>query len=561
MAMWTLAKKDMRMLVRDARAMVILLAMPIIFILVLGVSLGEGFGQKPDERLRVSLVDLDQGIPLYPERIAQVREGMSWFASAPAPLGSVGGLDLHFIAARNLAAANEPHWFPRASWARVVQRDLAETADIRVEIITDLATAQQLVSSSRRAAVLVFGPNFSKRVTRSSFMAGGWRQALEVTHLWPRGVPPLGPMLKILFDETQTLMPLYLYDGINPYYRDGVQLDKLDVQVLRDPTQATASAIIDQVAQGSLIRVVLPWMIGRAFEKIGDPQFVNLLSRDDVFIRVPGFKLSMKTILSGMKDKEKRELGESLQQALQSLYSKYNLTAKTWAALTKAPQTQRAGAEALAFREEGSGLLKIGSQRYQVLVPSYTVMFAFFLVLTVGWLFVGERRQGTLKRLMAAPLTRAEILLGKLLPCLFVSLFQGIFLLVAGRYLFGMSWGPEPLWLFPVVAATSLAAMGLALLVAALARTETQVAIYGTLLVLVLAGLSGSLMGDRALMPDVMQEISRITPHAWALDAYRQLLTTGAAGPNLIVVQQACLVLTAFGIGFIALAWVVLRLD
>ena len=44
-------------------------------------------------------------------------------------------------------------------------------------------------------------------------------------------------------------------------------------------------------------------------------------------------------------------------------------------------------------------------------------MFAYFLVLTVGWLFVAERRQGTLKRLRAAPLSRSEILLGKLLPC------------------------------------------------------------------------------------------------------------------------------------------------
>src|SRR5687768_18214515 len=54
-----------------------------------------------------------------------------------------------------------------------------------------------------------------------------------------------------------------------------------------------------------------------------------------------------------------------------------------------------------------------------------------------------------------------------------------------------MSWGPHPGWLALVVIATSVAAMGLAMLVAAAARTETQVAIYGTLLVLVLAALSG----------------------------------------------------------------------
>src|SRR5262249_4349782 len=154
------------------------------------------------------------------------------------------------------------------------------------------------------------------------------------------------------------------------------------------------------------------------------------------------------------------------------------------------------GADIRTYAEEGGGLLKRGAQRYQILVPSYMVMFAFFLVLTLGWLFVAERHQGTIKRLRAAPLSPIQIVLGKLLPCLALSVLQGVFLLVAGRLVFGMSWGAAPLWLVAVVVSTSFAAMGLALLVAALARTETQVAIYGTLLVLVLAGLSGCLMGD-----------------------------------------------------------------
>jgi ABC-type multidrug transport system permease subunit len=101
--------------------------------------------------------------------------------------------------------------------------------------------------------------------------------------------------------------------------------------------------------------------------------------------------------------------------------------------------------------------------------------------------------------------------------------------------------------------------MGLAVLIAAAARTETQVAIYGTLVVLVLAGLSGSLMGDPALMPEGMQEIRLFTPHAWALDAYRQLLISG--DPNLEIVGRACAVLAAFGAGALALAWWVLQLE
>jgi ABC-type multidrug transport system permease subunit len=146
-----------------------------------------------------------------------------------------------------------------------------------------------------------------------------------------------------------------------------------------------------------------------------------------------------------------------------------------------------------------------------------------------------------------------------------VSLFQGVFLLVAGKLVFGMRWGPES-WsllhqtmaLFPVVFCTSMAAMGLALLIASLARTETQVAIYGTPLVLILAGMSGCLM-PRDLMPETMKQLSLVTPHAWALDAYMQLLLNPS--PDLTRVALACLVLAGFGLAFLTLAWGLLRLD
>ena len=90
----------------------------------------------------------------------------------------------------------------------------------------------------------------------------------------------------------------------------------------------------------------------------------------------------------------------------------------------------REGAAITTYQAPTSGgMLGRGAVRYQVLVPSYTVMFAYFLVLTVGWLFVAERRQGTLKRLRAVPLLRSQILIGKLIPCFMLSIGQGLFLL------------------------------------------------------------------------------------------------------------------------------------
>ncbi len=442
MLIWTLARKDLRLLLRDPRAVVVLLAMPLIFILVLGVSLGEGFGQKPDDRLRISVVDQDQPFldPVTKEEL---------------------------------------------EWSKTVARDLAQTAGIRVEVIPTLEEAETLVKSGKRAAVIVFGPKFSERVTNSSFLIG----------------------------------------GVNPLFRDGVDIEALDARMLIDPTQLTAASIIEQVGQVTMLRVVLPWMIGRAFEKIGT------------------------------------QMGPFVKNTLQAMFPNYNLTGTTWQALTRAEEREEQGAEVSVYEaEQGTGLLGRGAQRYQTLVPSYTVMFAYFLVLTVGWMFVAERRQGTLKRLRAAPLSRSEILLGKLLPTFALSIAQGLFLLLAGKLIFDMSWGDNPGWLLLVVLTTSLSAMGLALLVASVARSEAQVAIYGTMLVLVLAGISGCLMGDRDLMPENMKQFSLITPQAWALIAYKQLLASGGAA-NLTLVAQSCLALTGFGVVFLILAWCFLRLD
>jgi ABC-type multidrug transport system permease subunit len=76
--------------------------------------------------------------------------------------------------------------------------------------------------------------------------------------------------------------------------------------------------------------------------------------------------------------------------------------------------------------------------------------------------------------------------------------------------------------------------------------------VYGTLLVLVLGGVSGSLM-PRDLMPEQMKTASLVTPHAWALDAYNQLLASPT--PDVAAALTACGVLCAFGAALTALAW------
>jgi len=189
---------------------------------------------------------------------------------------------------------------------------------------------------------------------------------------------------------------------------------------------------------------------------------------------------------------------------------------------------------------------------YQTLVPSYTVMFVFFIVNFMARSFIGERDMGTLNRLRVAPITRPGMMIGKTVPFLVISLVQTGLLFLAGRVLFKMSWGPDPWLLLPVMICTSLAATSLGLMVATFVRTEAQVSAYGNFLVLTLAGISGCMM-PRTWQPELMQQVGLVTPHAWALIAYEQILSRDV--PELSVIWQSCEILLAFAGGFFAVGW------
>ena len=189
---------------------------------------------------------------------------------------------------------------------------------------------------------------------------------------------------------------------------------------------------------------------------------------------------------------------------------------------------------------------------YDRLVPGFTVMFTFFLVNVMARSFIAERDIGTLRRLRIAPLSPSGLLIGKTLPYLVISLLQSTTLFVCGRLLFDMTWGEQPWLMVPLVVCTSLAATSLGLLIAASVRTDAQVSSYGNLIVISLAGVSGCFM-PREWMPDFMKEISVVTPHAWSLIGYMELLLNPQ--PEVAVIVKSCLMLLGFSAVFFVVGY------
>ena len=165
-------------------------------------------------------------------------------------------------------------------------------------------------------------------------------------------------------------------------------------------------------------------------------------------------------------------------------------------------------------------------------VPGWTLFGVFFISQTLATSLLEEKKVGTFRRLLVAPMSRAALLLGKLTPFLIVNLVQIILMFAVGVFIMPLVGAPKlelgqhPEALILISLAASLAATGLGLLIAALAKTAEQISGLGTLLVVTMAALGG-VMVPRYIMPDFMQTVGLITPHAWALTAYQDVLVRG----------------------------------
>jgi ABC-2 type transport system permease protein len=171
-------------------------------------------------------------------------------------------------------------------------------------------------------------------------------------------------------------------------------------------------------------------------------------------------------------------------------------------------------------------------------------MAVFFLFFTVGFGVTGlleERNNGTMARLVAAPITRSAILTGKMLTSLILGVFSMGVLVVATTLLFGASWG-NPLGVGVLVIAAVLAAMGIMAVIATAAKTAEQAGNWQSVTAVIL-GLLGGTFFPVSNAPGVLSTLTFLTPQAWFLRGLGDL----RAG-NLNVVWVPALAMLAFAV-------------
>jgi ABC-type multidrug transport system permease subunit len=183
-------------------------------------------------------------------------------------------------------------------------------------------------------------------------------------------------------------------------------------------------------------------------------------------------------------------------------------------------------------------------------VPGNTVMFVMLVALTYGSAsLAGEREGGLLRRLATAPVSRAELILGKIGGRFFIAWVQVTALVAVGAILmpvFGFSLGDNLFGVYLVLLVYAIAVAPLGVLLGAWFKEPNHAANVGVLLTLLMAALGGC-WWPIEVVSRPLQRLALVFPTGWAMHALHQLI---AFGREFHEIGAPLLVLLFYGVVF-----------
>ena len=175
------------------------------------------------------------------------------------------------------------------------------------------------------------------------------------------------------------------------------------------------------------------------------------------------------------------------------------------------------------------------------------VLFLLFSSVHGAISVIEEKDSGILDRTLAGPGRMSAIINGKALFLVVQGVVQIGVIFVIAWIVHGVDLPRHlPLWAVTTVAA-SVAAAGMALVVALVCRTKRQAQTLANVAILILSALGGSMV-PRFFMPPLLQSLGWLTPNTWALEAYTAIFWRDEAATALILPWTMLLVAGVVGL-------------
>ena len=195
-----------------------------------------------------------------------------------------------------------------------------------------------------------------------------------------------------------------------------------------------------------------------------------------------------------------------------------------------------------------------GLGQFDLGAATMLLLFVFLSTLGSAVTLIQSRRLGVQRRVLAAPVSGTQAILGQMLGRWVIASAQGVYIMVASIVLFDVDFGSLPLALL-ILLVFGAVATGAAMLLGAVMDNEgaaNGVAVGGGL---VLAALGGC-MFPLEMFPDTLRTVANVTPHAWGYEAFAEIQRHDG---GLLDIAPQLGVLAAMAIGLVFLGALALR--
>jgi ABC-2 type transport system permease protein len=189
------------------------------------------------------------------------------------------------------------------------------------------------------------------------------------------------------------------------------------------------------------------------------------------------------------------------------------------------------------------------SSRNMIVPGLVAVIMMIIAAMLTSLTIAGEWERGTMEQLVATPVTRLEVVIGKFLPYLAIGLVDVAMSVALGIILFGVPFRGSALLLGILSLAFLTGALGMGLFISAVAKNQmlaTQIAMVGTFLP---AFLLSGFMFAISVMPKPLQAITFLVPARYFLVVTRGIFLKGV-GIEVLHLQGILMILfAAVGLG------------
>lgn len=188
---------------------------------------------------------------------------------------------------------------------------------------------------------------------------------------------------------------------------------------------------------------------------------------------------------------------------------------------------------------------------FEYSAPTELVLFVFLTAVAGGSAVVESRQLGVFERVLAAPVRPRTIVIGESVTAVLIAAVQSALIVLVGSVAFGVSWGNPPA-AFLLILLWCLVGAGAGMVAGTYFRTPEQAGAIGPVVGITFAMLGGC-MWPLSIVSPTMRAIGHATPHAWAVDAWTNLLSNHG---TIITIWHQLGILALFALVFFTIATV-----